>query len=835
MSGAIAIARSPRLEIDAARAPCSTSARDTADRPSALAWAPASHAPSAMRSRPRRWAALISGATSAPPSAADQIAARSARLGMPTATASTGTYSSAVSSSAPSRHRMAPGMCASRSGSSRAVGGLQRADAVDHELAILQRGGEDGVARQRRIGEVRAGEAEQAAAGRHGDRQRGVGPVHRERGARRRRLLEQAGDPLHRGLAAEGQRRRRHAAQAPTARGIVDHGAEQDAGEPVAEDQRPVGERDPVVGARSRRPHRAETAQPFVRAQRDEHVRGRYAAARQQARGRARRRGAAGRRGREPAERGAQLRRQLAQRDGGEDRALELVEAEAVAGQREAVLDAGDAAVGAQRHVEVRQSRVALGDRRRALGDGRQRHVPAGCLGLVGKLRRRVGRGRRIVHPTITAVARPRGKGRTGARSGQVGRDARAASHLAARSYMDSVAPGTETASMSSELHEVVAALPLAELRIVEHESAVAAFVGLAPAGPLDRAVRVESFEEFSATFGDPAQPLPGPYIEPAPSSRTPCAASFATAGTCAGSCARQACRGPPTRTVISTPAPGCACSPRSTSRRSSRRPTRTAWPAAARERGARPARARAHLRARRRAHRARRSPRPAWTRRHALAWRAGSHIDTPSAAAYYPWVVVSDPATGASTEAPPSGHAAGLWSRVDERMGPHHAPTAEVVLATDGPVGDLSASEQHQLNRAGVNCLRAWPGPELRAWGACTMSSDPELRYLHRQRIVGHLAASIAQGTRWAAEEPNDASLHDRLRTVIGAFLNQAWRAGALQGDAPAQAYFVRCDDELNDEQARAGGDVIVEIGLSVRRAGDFRVLRIAHHDLPA
>ena len=29
-------------------------------------------------------------------------------------------------------------------------------------------------------------------------------------------------------------------------------------------------------------------------------------------------------------------------------------------------------------------------------------------------------------------------------------------------------------------------------------------------AGPLDRAVRLESFDEFAATFGDPAQPLAG-------------------------------------------------------------------------------------------------------------------------------------------------------------------------------------------------------------------------------------------------------------------------------------------------------------------------------------
>jgi phage tail sheath protein FI len=386
---------------------------------------------------------------------------------------------------------------------------------------------------------------------------------------------------------------------------------------------------------------------------------------------------------------------------------------------------------------------------------------------------------------------------------------------------------------MGSELHEVVAELPLAELRIVEHESAVAAFVGLAPAGPLDRAVRVGSFEEFAAAFGDPDQPLAGPYMAGAklahavrgffrngghvcwvaraagdPATATP--EGHLDAG--AGLRLLAALDEP---TIIAAPdahglayeAESAALVQRELVRACERVVGRIALV----------------------------DPPAGLDAQAVLAWRAASHIDSPSAAAYHPWVVVSDPATGASTEAPPSGHAAGLWARVDERMGPHHAPTAEVVLATDGPAGDLSATEQHQLNRAGVNCLRAWPGPELRAWGACTMSSDPELRYLHRQRIVGHLAASIAQGTRWAGEEANDTNLHDRLRTVIGAFLNQAWRAGALQGDAPAQAYFVRCDAELNDEQARAGGDVIVEVGLSVRRAGDFRVLRIAHHDLPA
>ena len=82
-----------------------------------------------------------------------------------------------------------------------------------------------------------------------------------------------------------------------------------------------------------------------------------------------------------------------------------------------------------------------------------------------------------------------------------------------------------------------------------------------------------------------------------------------------------------------------------------------------------------ARVRARRRAHRARRPP-PDLDPGAALAWREQSRIDSATAAAYYPWIEVSDPASGRTTATPPCGHAAGVWARVDDRAGPHHAPT---------------------------------------------------------------------------------------------------------------------------------------------------------------
>lgn len=383
------------------------------------------------------------------------------------------------------------------------------------------------------------------------------------------------------------------------------------------------------------------------------------------------------------------------------------------------------------------------------------------------------------------------------------------------------------TSETSTEIESApIGELPLADRRIDALECSVAGFVGLAPEGPLDRAVRIDSCEAFAAQFGDPDRPegpfMPGAKLGHAVRgffrnggracwvARVP-----GTAGTCdvAGHLAALkllAALDEPT--IIAAPdahgtsagARGAASVQRELVSGCERIVGRIALV----------------------------DPPPDLDAAGVLAWRSGSRIDSAVAAAYHPWVEVGDPASGTTTAVPPCGHTAGLWARVDNRMGPFRAPTGEALLATDGAASDLTSTQQHDLNRAGLNCLRAWPGPELRTWGACTLSRDPELRYLHHQRIVGHLIGSIAQGTRWASAAENAGRLHEQLRATITAFLTHAWRAGALQGDTPAQAFSVRCDNLLNDEAARARGDVVVEVGLAVRRRSEFRLLRIAHRD---
>jgi len=373
-----------------------------------------------------------------------------------------------------------------------------------------------------------------------------------------------------------------------------------------------------------------------------------------------------------------------------------------------------------------------------------------------------------------------------------------------------------------------VGELPLAERRIASLESSVAAFVGLAPAGPLDRAVRVDSFEGFAEAFGDPDRPQEGPFVAGARLAHA--VRGFFRNGGRACWVVRVAGE-PGTTTVADHLGPGGGLRLFTTLDE----PTVVAAPdahaVATGAEGTRAIQRELVASCERIVGRiALVDPPPGIDADGALAWRTASRIDSPAAAAYFPWIEAIDPTGHHTVAIPPCGHVAGLWARVDILAGLHHAPTSEALLAADGATIGLSGAEQHHLNRAGINCLRAWPGPELRAWGACTLSSDPELRYLHRQRIVGHLTASIAQGTRWAADDPGDGSLHESVRATVTAFLDGAWRKGELQGDTAGQAFFVRCEPGDHGSETRLQDEITLEIGLAVRRAGDFRVLRISH-----
>ncbi|MCG2783886.1 MAG: phage tail sheath subtilisin-like domain-containing protein [Anaerolineae bacterium] len=210
--------------------------------------------------------------------------------------------------------------------------------------------------------------------------------------------------------------------------------------------------------------------------------------------------------------------------------------------------------------------------------------------------------------------------------------------------------------------------------------------------------------------------------------------------------------------------------------------------------------------------------------------WRMDiAGFDSSYAAMYYPWVKVMDPATEQMVNMPPSGHVAGLWARNDNTRGVHKAPANEVLQGVVGLAYQVTKGEQDTLNPIGVNCVRSFPGRGIRVWGARTLSSDPAWRYINVRRLFNYVEKSIEGGTQWVVFEPNNRKLWARVNRDISSFLRMVWRDGALFGSAPSEAFYVKCDDELNPPESRDLGRLIIEIGLAPVKPAEFVIFRIS------
>lgn len=211
--------------------------------------------------------------------------------------------------------------------------------------------------------------------------------------------------------------------------------------------------------------------------------------------------------------------------------------------------------------------------------------------------------------------------------------------------------------------------------------------------------------------------------------------------------------------------------------------------------------------------------------------WRHQFDSQHGFAALYHPWVKSLDPLKlGPSSlrAIPPSGHIAGLYARTDFATGVHKAPANDELFWAEDITAGINDEEQAVLNPEGVNCLRAFPGRGIRVYGARTISSDPDWRYVNVRRLLLMIEEAVDEATQWAVFEPHNFVLRQTLRLSISSFLETLWREGALAGSTPAEAFYVKCDDTTNPPQTINEGRIITEIGVAPSKPAEFIVFRI-------
>src|SRR5262249_38686417 len=140
------------------------------------------------------------------------------------------------------------------------------------------------------------------------------------------------------------------------------------------------------------------------------------------------------------------------------------------------------------------------------------------------------------------------------------------------------------------------------------------------------------------------------------------------------------------------------------------------------------------------------------------------------------------------------------------------------VVRGVLAPTAFVTRGEQDVLNPIGVNVIRHVPGRGVRLWGARTLSTDPSRRYIYQRRVLSFIEKLIETGTQWVVfESATDQSVWLQIEHDLTDLLTLLWRAGILSGGTAREAFFVRCDDELNPVDTQDRGQIHAQVGLAL------------------
>ena len=215
-----------------------------------------------------------------------------------------------------------------------------------------------------------------------------------------------------------------------------------------------------------------------------------------------------------------------------------------------------------------------------------------------------------------------------------------------------------------------------------------------------------------------------------------------------------------------------------------------------------------------------------------ALAWAATMLPPDPvlrrAGAIYYPGLLVPDPLGGLTAPlraVPPSGHVAGVISRLDRERGAYYTP-ANVVLEEavdlDPP---LTEPEQEAVFGAGLNLLRCAPGRGLQVWGGRTL--DPGHLYVAHRRLLHRLVRAVHRVADPLVFDVNGPKLRLSLVRAVTSVLLAAFRSGALAGGRPQDGFQVVCDSTNNPPGADPG-QVVCDIAVAPAVPMEFIRLRL-------
>jgi hypothetical protein len=205
--------------------------------------------------------------------------------------------------------------------------------------------------------------------------------------------------------------------------------------------------------------------------------------------------------------------------------------------------------------------------------------------------------------------------------------------------------------------------------------------------------------------------------------------------------------------------------------------------------------------------------------------------------AVYYPRVRVLDPLGGVTAPLrciPCSGPVLGVISRLDQQRGPYATPANAQIYETFDLSKALSAKDQTTIYEGGINLLKCSPSNGLLVWGGRVLGAEGPGKnmlggFLAHRRLIQVLVRAIRRVAEPLVFETNGQPLWLAFVRGITSVLLEAYRAGALMGARPEEAFQVKCDETTNPPEQIDLGLCFCEIQVAPAAPMEFITLRVA------
>lgn len=203
-------------------------------------------------------------------------------------------------------------------------------------------------------------------------------------------------------------------------------------------------------------------------------------------------------------------------------------------------------------------------------------------------------------------------------------------------------------------------------------------------------------------------------------------------------------------------------------------------------------------------------------------------------AALYFPWVLVQEQVEAPVYDMPPTPLVAGVIARRDLDRGAYISPANETLrgaVGTTHPISDDINSELYEPP-TNINIVRSFPGYGVQVWGARTLSSDVWLRYVAVRRGLSAIERRALDALQPLVFEPHNSTLWLQITQMVLSILLPIYESGALRGERPDQAFYIRCDSSVNPPEQMENGLLVCEVGVAIAAPAEFIVFRLGRRE---